>query len=128
MSKSNIEQQPVMSVESERDSKEFKFVLGSPAAQKPEYHPKHYQTTHNTVLATLANFNSLPDCSYVRQPVVLALFACSPPTLWRWVKHSRIPSPKKLGSRISAWNVGQLRECLDSLQSSNQEKFMDGDK
>ena len=68
-----------------------------------------------------AQFDQYPDCAYVRQPVVLALFGFSQATLWRRVKNSQLPAPKKIGGgRISAWNVGQLRACLDNLQSSGQ--------
>lgn len=65
----------------------------------------------------LAQFDELPDSAYVRLPVVIGLLACSKSTLWRWVKNSRIASPHKLGSRITAWNVGQLRQSLDALRS-----------
>lgn len=64
---------------------------------------------------TLSNFDQLPDSAHVRQPVVEALYACSSATLWRRVKEGQIPAPKKLGARISAWNVGELRNDLSTL-------------
>ncbi|MGQ0526708.1 MAG: helix-turn-helix transcriptional regulator [Alphaproteobacteria bacterium] len=66
---------------------------------------------------TLNNFDNLPDSAHVRQPVVEALYACSGATLWRRVKQGLIPSPKKLGPRISGWNVGELRADLARLGS-----------
>lgn len=60
----------------------------------------------------LENFDLLPDSAHVRQPVVEALYACSPATLWRRVKAGKIPAPKQLSDRISAWNVGDLRTDL----------------
>lgn len=68
----------------------------------------------------LSRFNELPDCGYVRLPVVLALFGCARATLWRWVKAGRVPSPIKLGHRISGWNVGLLRAYLNNIQLSGQ--------
>lgn len=80
------------------------------------------QTPHNLAVGqtplALAHFNELPDCGYVRLPVVLALLGCSKATLWRHVKCSRVPSPKKLSSRISVWQVGTLRAYLRSIESS----------
>jgi predicted DNA-binding transcriptional regulator AlpA len=60
----------------------------------------------------LSNFDLLPNSAHVRQPVVEALYACSPATVWRRVKDGSIPAPDKLGPRVSAWNVGKLRRAL----------------
>lgn len=60
----------------------------------------------------LANFDSLPDSAYVRLPVVCALFGYSDSTAWRRVKAGDLPSPEKLGPRVTAWNVGKLRQAL----------------
>jgi prophage regulatory protein len=64
-------------------------------------------------------FDDLPDTGYVREPVVLVLFGCSKTTLWRWVKKSRIPAPVKFSKRFSAWQVGELRSCMQGLQSES---------
>lgn len=71
--------------------------------------------TQNNLLA-LELFDSLPDSSFVRQPVVQVLFACSAATVWRSVKTGRIPTPKKLSMRVTAWNVGELRQALALTQ------------
>jgi predicted DNA-binding transcriptional regulator AlpA len=60
----------------------------------------------------LRNFDSLPDSANVRLPVVAALFACAGVTVWRRVKAGTLPAPRKLGSRVTAWNVGDLRRIL----------------
>jgi predicted DNA-binding transcriptional regulator AlpA len=60
----------------------------------------------------LKNFDSLPNSANVRQPVVQALFACSSASVWRGVKHKRIPAPRKLSPRTTCWNVGELRAAL----------------
>lgn len=59
----------------------------------------------------LKNFDSLPDSANVRQPVVEALFACSPATIWRLVKRGTL-KPRKLSERVTAFNVGELRAAL----------------
>lgn len=60
----------------------------------------------------LRNFDSLPDGAFVRLPVVAALFACSPATVWRRVKKSTLPASQKLSDGVTAWNVGELRQVL----------------
>ena len=62
----------------------------------------------------LLNFDYLPDSSNVRLPVVQALYAVSPATVWRNVKTGNIPKPKKLTTRTTVWNVGELRASLAS--------------
>lgn len=60
----------------------------------------------------LRNFDSLPDSANVRLPVVAALFACAGVTVWRRVKAGTLPAPRKLGARVTAWNVADLRRAL----------------
>lgn len=60
----------------------------------------------------LRHFNTLPPDANVRAPVVAALFACSEVTIWRWAAAGKLPAPQKLGPRVTAWNVGQIREAL----------------
>lgn len=67
--------------------------------------------------ASLRNFDDLPDSANVRLPVVAALFACSSVTVWRRVKAGTLPAPRKLGERVTAWNVGELRKVLGHGQA-----------
>ena len=62
--------------------------------------------------AELPDFDTLPDSGFVRLPTLLLLFACSRATIWRWVKTGKIPAPVKLGPRITAWPIGQLRQAI----------------
>ena len=62
--------------------------------------------------SALTEFDSLPDAAHVRLPVVQALYACSDETIRRRVKAGQIPAPRKLGPRVTAWNVGDLRRAL----------------
>lgn len=64
------------------------------------------------VSAALATFDQLPDCANVRLPVVMALYACSPATVWRGVKAGIIPKPRKLTPRTTTWLVSDLRQSL----------------
>ncbi len=69
---------------------------------------------------SLYNFDKLPDSAYVRLPVVTNLYAISATSVGRNVKTGHIPKPKKLTSRTTAWNVGELRAALD-LTLANEE-------
>jgi predicted DNA-binding transcriptional regulator AlpA len=62
----------------------------------------------------LPNFDTLPDSGFVRLPCLRLLFACSNATIWRWVQDAKIPAPKKLGPRVTAWNVGELRQVISA--------------
>lgn len=81
---------------------------------------KHRSKSINSFPVEAAHFDKLPDCGFVRLDVVLVLLGCSKATLWRMVKSSHVPSPKKLGRRISAWNVGEIRSCLATMESVDQ--------
>ena len=67
------------------------------------------------VLGALTDFDQLPDCAFVRQHVVEKLFSYSAATIWRRAADCRIPKPRKLSCRVTAWNVGQLRAALASV-------------
>lgn len=60
----------------------------------------------------LKHFDSLPNSASVRLPIVAVLYACSSSSVWRGVKAGRIPKPRKLSERTTAWNVGELRAAL----------------
>jgi predicted DNA-binding transcriptional regulator AlpA len=70
-------------------------------------------TDTDALPAALRHFDSLPDSANVRQPVVEALFCGSGATVWRGVKRGKIPAPRKLSQRVTAWNVGELRRALE---------------
>lgn len=65
------------------------------------------------ILDALTNFDRLPDSGFVRLPVVVALFASSPATVWRRAKKGTLPAPRKLSEAVTAWNVGELRKALN---------------
>lgn len=70
------------------------------------------ETTTAILPEALKNFDQLPNSASVRQPVVQALYACSPASVWRGVNAGRIPKPRKLSPRTTCWNVGELRQAL----------------
>jgi predicted DNA-binding transcriptional regulator AlpA len=75
------------------------------------------KSTPKGIPDALQHFDLLPSAAFVKQPVVEALFACSPATLWRRVKSGEIPAPDKLSERSNGWNVGRLRAKLATYAS-----------
>jgi predicted DNA-binding transcriptional regulator AlpA len=61
--------------------------------------------------ADLSAFDTLPALARVRLPFVAGLYGVSEPTIWRWAKEGRIPSPSRHGG-ASTWQVGELRQHL----------------
>ncbi|RFO98291.1 AlpA family transcriptional regulator [Rhodoferax lacus] len=58
------------------------------------------------------NFDELPDTGFMRQPKVLEVVPFSSATLWRHCKNGQFPKPVKLSERVTAWNVGLIRQWL----------------
>ncbi len=62
---------------------------------------------------TPAHFDPLPAIGYVRQSQLIpAIFPFSSATLWRKVKDGTFPKPVKLGPRITAWRVADIRAIV----------------
>lgn len=63
--------------------------------------------------ANLSPPGFLPATGYVRQAQLIpAIFPFSSATLWRKVKAGTFPKPVKLGPRITAWRVEDIREAM----------------
>jgi prophage regulatory protein len=62
------------------------------------------------------NVVELPDEGFVRLSTVLSVFPVGRSTWWAGVKTGRYPRPVKLGPRVTAWKVSDIRELLDRLQ------------
>ncbi|OFZ85783.1 MAG: hypothetical protein A2V78_02455 [Betaproteobacteria bacterium RBG_16_64_18] len=83
---------------------------------------KQTKSTRATPPDSLTNFDALPGTAFVRLPTVCALFAISPATAWRRAKSGELPAPKKIGERIAAWQVGELRAALAAMSEGATEK------
>src|SRR5258705_5218406 len=58
-------------------------------------------------------YGAMPATGYMRQSQLIpAIFPFSSATLWRKVKAGSFPEPVKLGLRITAWRVEDIRELL----------------
>ena len=68
----------------------------------------------NKLPQALYAFDEMPSSSYVRLPVVKALYGISSASVWRNSAKGLMPKPVKLSQRCSAWNVGLIRADLAS--------------
>src|SRR6476646_10176280 len=65
-------------------------------------------------------YGAMPATGYLRQSQLIpAIFPFSSATLWRMVKAGTFPQPVKLGPRITAWRVEDIRGLLAGHQSSS---------
>jgi prophage regulatory protein len=62
---------------------------------------------------TPKSYGVMQVTGYIRQSQLIpAIFPFSSATLWRMVKAGTFPKPVKLGPRITAWRVEDIRELL----------------
>lgn len=79
--------------------------------------------------------NTLPETGFVRlsqiignskhNPPIPAIIPVSNSTWWAGVKSGRFPKPIKLSSRITAWNVNDIRKLIRESQTSQGDTEMD---
>jgi predicted DNA-binding transcriptional regulator AlpA len=66
------------------------------------------------------NLKALPATGYVRESQLIPeIVPISSATLWRWCKAGRFPKPQKLGPRVTAWNVSDVRAWMTSKEAAN---------
>lgn len=58
--------------------------------------------------------NTLPETGFVRLPAILKVYPVSKSTWWAGVKDGRYPKPVKLGPKMTAWRVEDIRELIAS--------------
>jgi hypothetical protein len=78
----------------------------------------------------MANTNRLPETGYIRLRYIIGdptsespippVIPVSRSTWWAGVKSGRFPSPVKLGPRITAWRVEDIRALIIALWDENK--------
>jgi len=58
----------------------------------------------------------LPETGFVRLPSILQVYPVSRSHWWAGVKEGRYPKPVKLGPKITAWRVEDIRGLIASKQ------------
>jgi prophage regulatory protein len=87
-----------------------------------QYHSPDFNDRGN-----IAMHGYLPKTGYLRQSQIIgkkptatdpglpALVPISASTLWQWVRDNKFPTPVKLGPRITAWRVEDIRAYLEKV-------------
>jgi prophage regulatory protein len=71
-------------------------------------------------MQSMSNYGALPETGFVRLPSIIAPqgpIPVSKSTWWEGVRSGRYPKPVKLGPRITAWRVEDIRALIESLTS-----------
>ena len=62
------------------------------------------------------NFPStLPSEGFVRLPVVLHVLGIGKTSFWKGIQNGRFPKPVKIGARIAAWKVEDIRSLIADI-------------
>lgn len=65
---------------------------------------------------------ALPETGFLRQgQLIPAILPFSSPTLWRMVKAGTFPAPVKLGPRMTAWRIEDVRAWMESRMAAKAE-------
>ena len=64
----------------------------------------------------MATHNVLPETGFLRLPTVLRVYPVSKSSWWAGIKAGKYPRPVKLGPRISAWKVADIRALIEAAQ------------
>ena len=62
--------------------------------------------------------SGIPNEGYMRLPAVLSVFPVSKSTWWAGISAGRFPKGVKLGPRITAWKVEDIRKLIESLEAA----------
>lgn len=60
----------------------------------------------------------LPEQGFVRLPQILRLIPIGRSTWWAGIRAGKYPAPIKLGPKVSAWRVEDIRQLLATLGNS----------
>jgi predicted DNA-binding transcriptional regulator AlpA len=61
---------------------------------------------------------ALPETGFVRLRLILDLIPVSKSTWWQGVKTGRFPKPVKLGPRMTAWKVDDIRSLIQKTEQA----------
>ena len=62
--------------------------------------------------------SGIPNEGYMRLPAVLSVFPVSKSTWWAGISAGRFPKGVKLGPRITAWKVEDIRKLIESPEAA----------
>jgi len=86
-------------------------------------------------MKTISSIITLPETGFIRisqilgkpkaNPPIPAIIPVSNSTWWAGVKSGRYPKPIKLSSRITVWNVNDIRNFIEGSEESLSDVSLD---
>lgn len=64
------------------------------------------------------DLSQLPETGFLRLPEVLKLIPIGKSSWWDGIKQGIYPKPKRIGKRMSAWRVEDIRALIEQLSNS----------
>jgi len=71
---------------------------------------------------TMQDNTSLPETGFIRLSTILKVIPVGKSTWWAGIKSGRYPQPVKLGERITAWRVDDIRALIANFPSPQKGK------
>ena len=68
-------------------------------------------------MSDVSSIAAMPATGFLRLPAVLSLIPVGRSTWWAGIKSGRYPKPVKLGPRMSAWKVEDVRSLINSFSA-----------
>ncbi|NBB88875.1 MAG: AlpA family phage regulatory protein, partial [Bacteroidetes bacterium] len=65
--------------------------------------------------------NQLPETGFIRLKHVLKIVPVGKSTWWAGVKDGRYPQPVKLGPRVTAWRVEDIKAFIEGFNTEKQD-------
>ena len=62
----------------------------------------------------------IPETGFLRLPQVLQFIPFSKSNLWARVRDGSFPAPVKLGPRVTAWRVADIRALIERLSKQGE--------
>jgi len=66
-------------------------------------------------------YNLLPDTGFVRLSTILKIIPVGKTTWYEGIKTGRFPKSVKLGKRITAWRVEDIRNLINSKEEGGSD-------
>ena len=63
---------------------------------------------------------TLPDTGFVRLPLILRVLPVSRSNWWEGVKSGRFPPSVKISEGITAWDVDDIRRCIETYRKGKK--------
>jgi prophage regulatory protein len=65
------------------------------------------------IIENYSNHSLLNEACFLRLAQILKIIPVGKTTWWNGVKSGRFPKPVKLGGRITAWRVEDIKACIE---------------